>query len=210
MWFVLDAPRSGVKPAMRQGPYTRATIVEMLAQGQLEGGKLIWTNERIFPNAAKPRSGRLIRILDWLRLDQFPDPVYRKLQAEASMFIKGYDVIPGVLPAPAPDSTVPSASYDSYPSPPSSPYAPQPQGVVPPPVPPSGHPYAPAPAYQPQPAAYPSPHPVPPTHPPLLNPWPAPNPYAPQPHPSPYAQPPPQPYPYPSGYPSPHVPYPHH
>lgn len=104
MWFILDEPKTG-RPPSRKGPYTRETFVAMLGQDRIEKTQLIWTNERIFPNANNPRSSRLVRLVEWRRIDQFPEPTLRKLQGEAQK-IKASNVSPKLQPihgTPAPD-----------------------------------------------------------------------------------------------------------
>lgn len=139
MWFVLDAPKPG-KPVCRQGPYSRAMIVQMLANGQINNTQLVWTNERIFPNAAKPKSGRLVRIMEWRRLDQLPDPVLRQLQSEAASyvghtnpgFVQPMENVPAPNDVPPVPNHQPPGAYPPqdaphhqpgmYPSPPPQPY----------------------------------------------------------------------------------------
>lgn len=104
MWFILDEPKTG-RPPSRKGPYTRDTFVQLLGQERIEKTQLIWTNERIFPNASNPRSSRMVRLSEWRRIEQFPEPTLRKLQAEAQKVMASNNM-GKVLPihgTPAPD-----------------------------------------------------------------------------------------------------------
>lgn len=171
MWYIMDEPKVE-RQIQRQGPYNRETFVQLLAEGRIESTQLIWTSERIFPNANKPRSARLIRIPDWRRLDEFPDVTLRQLQAEGARVLSGGSAA-AVRPAPAddePDGEDDEGAYGPPPGPPPQgqqgypygPAVPQPgphphdaqyaqQGYNPPP---QG--YNPAPQYAPSPNGYPS------------------------------------------------------
>jgi hypothetical protein len=81
LWFTQGPARAGVRPS-RAGPFTRAAVLEMWARGDLDGDVLVWTNEKLFPSPDH-RSGRLVRIEEWRRWVELPDPVRRRLEAAA-------------------------------------------------------------------------------------------------------------------------------
>lgn len=84
LWYILHPSDNPSREPVREGPYTRSTISHLLASNRLPSSALFWTNEKIWPNPEKPRSARPIRIAEWRRLDQLPDPVIRELHREAA------------------------------------------------------------------------------------------------------------------------------
>lgn len=169
MWYIMDEPKTE-RQTQRQGPYNRETFVQLLAEGRIESTQLVWTTERIFPNANKPRSARLVRIPEWRRLDEFPDVTLRKLKAEGAELLSGEAGKAGSYPAAQddePDEDDDEGAYGPPPGPPpygqqGYPNAPTPaphphdphyaqQGYNPPP---QGH--NPAPSYAPPPHGYPN------------------------------------------------------
>lgn len=161
VWYVL---RTTPRASQREGPYTRSTIAAMFAAAELSDGALLWTNERIFPNPARPNSARLVRISEWRRVDQLPDPVYRSI-VEMS---KGEAL--QVAAEAGPDFPVASyggegpqapAGYPGAPPlpPPNQPYPPQAQPYPPQaqasPYPQQEYPPQPYPQAPPQPGVYP-------------------------------------------------------
>ena len=157
-WYVLRPKKytSSASEPTREGPYTRATITQMYGEGTLGDGALLWTNEKIFPNAQKPTSMRPVRIMEWRRLDQLPDPVVRQLAADWQ-HAHAQQTPPPQVPQEHPvDADDAAESSDSVP-----PTSPPP----PPPPPPPGSGDAPVA----QPYAYPAPssiYPAPAHHPP--------------------------------------------
>ncbi len=71
IWYVLKPARIG-QPYEKLGPFERTAIATMYKNGQLGGGALIWTNERIFANPKKPNSSRAVRLNGWKRFDELP------------------------------------------------------------------------------------------------------------------------------------------
>eukprot|EP00737_Agarophyton_chilense_P002577 gb/GEZJ01002941.1/.p1 GENE.gb/GEZJ01002941.1/~~gb/GEZJ01002941.1/.p1 ORF type:complete len:223 (+),score=33.04 gb/GEZJ01002941.1/:343-1011(+) len=134
VWYVLkptDRSASSSHPR-REGPFTRHAIARLYADHQLPSDALLWTNERIFPNALRPNSSRPVRLMEWRRLDQLPDPVVRQLHADAL-------ALDHALPHqqhPHPTLSPPNQSHHSPSSSPSSPPSPPPSSPPPPPPPP--------------------------------------------------------------------------
>jgi hypothetical protein len=81
-WYVKD-PGDGGNQTKTKGPFTRDEILDMFSRGEFARGELLFTDEQIFPNPDKPSSLRKVRMPDWCRWDQIPDPVRRKLEADA-------------------------------------------------------------------------------------------------------------------------------
>lgn len=80
LWYVQPALDRGTRPE-REGPYTREAILALWNRGDLSGDVLVWTNEKIFPD---PSGGRkMVRVAEWRRWVELPDPTRRKLEAEA-------------------------------------------------------------------------------------------------------------------------------
>jgi hypothetical protein len=52
--------------------------------GEFRNGEQLFTDDQIFPNPEKPNSLRKVRMADWCRWDQIPDPVRRKMEADAA------------------------------------------------------------------------------------------------------------------------------
>ncbi|CAN8065945.1 unnamed protein product [Agarophyton chilense] len=131
VWYVLkptDRSASSSHPR-REGPFTRHAIARLYADHQLPSDALLWTNERIFPNALRPNSSRPVRLMEWRRLDQLPDPVVRQLHADAL-------ALDHALPHqqhPHPTLSPPNQSHHSPSSSPSSPPSPPPSSPPPPP-----------------------------------------------------------------------------
>lgn len=161
VWFVLrpNKSSSATSHPQREGPYTRATIIQLYAEDKLADGALLWTNEKIFPNAENPNSLRQVRIMDWRRLDQLPDPVVRQLAAEANTWKEQQMHPPQPPHQPEPHQPAPHQPQTGHPPPdapmPHAPYMPPTQG-------PPGTP--PPPGYAAQPSAYPAAAPPAPDH----------------------------------------------
>lgn len=83
LWFILHPSDNPSRQPKREGPYSRATIAQLIHSNSLPSSTLFWTNEKIFPNPLKPKSSRTVRIPEWRRLDQLPDPVVRQLHEQA-------------------------------------------------------------------------------------------------------------------------------
>jgi hypothetical protein len=81
-WYVKGPPGGG-NQTKTKGPFTRDEILDMFSCGEFRNGELLFTDEQIFPNPDKPSSLRKVRLPDWCRWDQIPDPVRRKLEAAA-------------------------------------------------------------------------------------------------------------------------------
>lgn len=89
-WYVRESNTGSTSESKVTGALQRDDVLQMYARGDLSNGQLVWTSEKIFPNPQKPRSNRLIRIHDWQRWDQLPDPTRRQLEAEAQPYVDAY------------------------------------------------------------------------------------------------------------------------
>lgn len=119
VWFVLRPGRAG-EQWKQEGAYTRATIGQMHANGQLGGGALLWTNEKIFANPKKPNSGRMVRIEKWARFDELPDPTQNAILAAAQTEPQPAPAETGAGAGTAPwaNAGAPETHEDSRPPPP--------------------------------------------------------------------------------------------
>jgi hypothetical protein len=81
LWFIQGPARAGVRP-QQEGPFTRAVVLELWYRGDLAGDVLVWTNEKLFPSPDR-HSNKLVRIEEWRRWVELPDPVRRRLEEEA-------------------------------------------------------------------------------------------------------------------------------
>jgi len=104
LWYVLRPGRPG-EPHKKEGPYERSTIATMYRAGQLSGGALIWTNEKIMYNPKKPSSSRLTRMDDWCRFDELPDPTQNHILSSAQPAQQEPEVYEQQEPPPPPTVT---------------------------------------------------------------------------------------------------------
>lgn len=82
LWYTQGPARAGVRPE-REGPFTRDAVLKIWLRGDLEGDVLVWTNEKLFPSTDR-RSNKVVRVNEWRRWVELPDPMRRRLEAEAS------------------------------------------------------------------------------------------------------------------------------
>lgn len=88
MWYVREKQGPSSEAPATKGPFARETILVMYARGELCSGQTLWTSEKIFPNPSRPRSSRKVRITEWRRWDELPDPTRRLLESAAEPHVR--------------------------------------------------------------------------------------------------------------------------